>query len=683
MARLGPSFTRIHRAARGARSSRLALAAVFICGALPVALNPGMAGTLAAGPDPSKQGQFETAFTEPGADCPTNQDGLKACKPTAASVVALADGRVLYWNGLEGTENVAFNTVAEYGDVAVNDQSRVLDLRGHTPSWINTGDGGAPAAKPNYLIPGVTSGGADPNRNNDGAMFCSDQVQLADGRILDVGGTSYYDEPQIPGTRYGVAELQGLKAARIFDPATNTWSQSGSMTYGRWYPSLVTLPNGNVFVASGVSKLIKPVYLDNVNDSGRNVTETETYSPLTGQWTYNGTSANKSLPLFPRLHLLPDGKVYYDAAGQTFNPDGQAYDEVTWNMASVYDPAAKSWNDVGIPGLGTLTPGFRGSGFSVALPLTAPYKSASFLSAGGVLGTSPGTYLATNTSEINTIDTAHGDAMTSNGAGNLNNARWYSTGVVLPDGSVMAFSGGDKDEVVLPGTEKAITQAERFDPVTKTWSPMASAVHQRTYHNTAILLATGQVLVGGHAPIPTGYGYNQTLPGFAPSERDPSFEIYDPPYMFNHDRPVIDETPSSTNYGDTIKVVMHNAAQAAAVDSVRLVRFGALTHLVDGDQRQLVLPIVERDGANVFVTAPPNSAVAPAGPYMLFADTKPGSELIPSKAATVFVGHEQPNWVELPPAASPVPPPAPTPSPNPVPSPLIGPLPPLPPLPPL
>ena len=34
------------------------------------------------------------------------------------------------------------------------------------------------------------------------------------------------------------------------------------MDVGRWYPSLVTLGNGNVFVASGVEKLVKPVYPD-------------------------------------------------------------------------------------------------------------------------------------------------------------------------------------------------------------------------------------------------------------------------------------------------------------------------------------------------------------------------------------------------------------------------------------
>src|SRR5205807_6690950 len=138
-----------------------------------------------------------------------------------------------------------------------------------------------------------------------GALFCSDQVFLANGDVLTTGGTSYYSEPHVPGTNYGVSELEGLKNTRIFHPATGQWTQTGSMHYGRWYPGVVTLPNGNVFVAGGVTKLIKPMYPNRPQDSGHNVLQTETYGLHAGKWTYNGASADKSLPLFPRLHLLP------------------------------------------------------------------------------------------------------------------------------------------------------------------------------------------------------------------------------------------------------------------------------------------------------------------------------------------------------------------------------------------
>src|SRR5205814_4317532 len=123
------------------------------------------------------------------------------------------------------------------------------------------------------------------------ALFCSDQVLLADGEALTTGGTSYYSEPHVPGTDYGVAELEGLKNTRILDPATGRWAQTGSMHYGRWYPGVVTLPDGDVFVAGGVTKLIKPVYPARPGHSGKNVAEAETCQLYQGRWSYNGTYA--------------------------------------------------------------------------------------------------------------------------------------------------------------------------------------------------------------------------------------------------------------------------------------------------------------------------------------------------------------------------------------------------------
>ena len=114
---------------------------------------------------------------------------------------------------------------------------------------------------------------------------------------------------------------------------------------------------------------------------------------------------------------------------------------------------------------------------------------------------------------------------------------------MLPDETVMAFSGAQQDGVVGPGYELPVHQAELFNPVTNTWTAMASGHRDRTYHNTAELLPDGSVLVGGHSPIPNGYGAQGTAPGgvTANNEKDPSFEIYYPPY-FAAQRPTIART---------------------------------------------------------------------------------------------------------------------------------------------
>jgi hypothetical protein len=579
--------------------------------------------------------------------------GHVTCLPAGASVVQLADGRILYWNALEGFENIQFGTVPEAGSAAVNDQTRLLDLAKlpSTTAWS--------LPTPLRADEGTVTG-------RDSSLFCSDQVQLADGRILDAGGTDYYLEPQI-NEQFGVTELEGLKKSRIFNPTTNTWTESGAMGHGRWYPGLVTLADGKVFVASGVGKLIKPVYPDRPADSGTNVEQTETYDPATGLWTDNGATGNRSLPLFPRMHLLPDGHVFYDSAGQAFNPMGQSYDEALWNIAGSYDPATKTWTDLGIPGVdladpvGTATnalaaePGFRGSTFNQQLLLTAPYDKASFINAGGVVGVTPGSYLPTDSTRIDTV-TINGDGtetLSSKPAGKLNQRRWYSSGVTLPDGNVLALSGANLDEVATPGFEQAIRQAELFDASTGTWKNVAIGGRERTYHNSAILLRDGRVLVGGNAPIPTGYGKVQTLPEvpgvykFANNFHDASFELYSPPYLFRGTRPTIDSVEGDdeeVHHGSTLRIDTPNGND---ITSVRLVRNPAFTHLVDGDQRVVDLPITAHDSDHVSATVPASSSVLPSGPYMVFVATGSGDTYIPSESEQILVNDEPTSSVHI------------------------------------
>ncbi len=596
-------------------------------------------------------GSFSQPFAEPDVDGHTTDENCVEhtgghhgsdepyleCKPSAGSMAVLPTGEIVYFNALEGTENVKNGVAAEFGTVSINDQTRVLDLaeqRWFTPHPVDSGanpdgyDGGD-------RIPGLHT----TETYNDGALFCADLEFLPDGRILAVGGTAYYAEPGNDALPYGIAELEGTKNARIFDPHTRTWTQSGSMTYGRWYPSMVSLGDGSIFVAGGVQKLIKPIYPSHPQDSGRNVVQTETYDPQTGEWTYNGASADRTLPLFPRLHLLPNGHVYYDAAGQVFNPAGQSYDEPLWNIAAAYDPGSKTWTNLGVPGIGTTAPGFRGSTFSLMLPLRpayGEYTSAEFLTAGGVLGVTPGSYLAVKDSSITTVSTDGEMSLSTRATGPLTNARWYSTGVVLPTGQVAVFSGANRDEVVGPGTAEPVATAELFDPATETWTALESAHQPRTYHNTAALLPDGRILVGGHAPIPTLYGSHMTLPGMSPNEgRDPTFEIFSPPYLFWGDRPEIVHAPNSLETGDTVKIVVDG--DAADITSVMLVRNTSITHLIDGDQRAVELQIVSQHGHVVEVAMSESSNVVPAGPYMLFVNRLATEGQIPSVAAQVFV----------------------------------------------
>lgn len=672
----------------------------------------------------SPKGSFSEPFAEPtivvdgeivetDGKCVETADGLTECKPAAGTVALLNDGRILYLNALEGTENVELSIVAEFGEVSVNDQSRVLSLsQNDEPSWL----------KPSPLRAGANPDGADSETlfnntplavldglldtanntdKNDGALFCSDVVGLADGSVMAVGGTDYYSEPGIDGLPLGVAELEGIKNSRIFHAGTNTWTQSGDMKYGRWYPSLVTLPDNKVLVTSGVEKLLKPVYPSDPLNSGRNIVQTEIYDPCTGTWAVNPSTADRSLPLYPRLHLLPNGHVFYNAGGQAFNPFGQGYDQALWNIAATFNPASNRWTDLGYAGLplrldeiglgqlastlnvtnislkqasllvgdllgsasnlltvaseldidaetlkSAIGGGMRGSTSSTMLPLkpneNGEYNDAEFLTAGGVpsyaLLTNPGGYLPIAQTRIDTVRT-NGDDIDyeSRLAGPLNQPRWYGTNVLLPDGSVMVFSGGNRDGVVVPGLEGPIKTAERFDPETGTWTEMASGIRSRTYHNTAILLPDGRVLVGGHSPINTAYLKFVDLQdfGLAPYDgRDPSFEIYTPPYAMRNDRPKILSAPEMLMPGDDFSIEVD---QADAIDKVLLIRRTVMTHAVDSDQRAIELPIAKKSGNELKLAMPQKNSVVPAGQYMLFISKDTPEGRVPSVAASVSV----------------------------------------------
>jgi len=565
--------------------------------------------------------------------------------PAAASQVMLPDGRIVYWNGLQNIEGCGqFSVAANAGACLGNAKSEVLDLRANAP------------LAPSFMPVAVPAGNHDD-------LFCSDQRLLENGTVLDTGGTYWAtEEPNAGGTGIpgadGLAELYGSKNTRTFNPATGKWTTyTTTMHDGRWYPTLLTLPSGDEFVAGGVTKLLwnSSIMTQIENAVGNtqyeqatfplpeNVQTTETWSLAHGGWTLNPAKDNVELPLYGRLHLLPDGEIFYSSNGQMWGPAGESINELNWNNMLLFDPskigtaADQGWRTAGMFPLGSPS-----GAAEVMMPIDAAHPNVvHILVAGGALGVSPDTYLAQSISQMITL-TKSGSGWDTSSAmtGNLNNGRWFSSSVLLPNGQAVVFNGADKDEVILPGSERPVHQAELFDPATNKWTALSSSARDRTYHNTAILLPDGSILVGGHAPINQGYGgTGNSLPldqlGFVHNLKDPSFERFYPPYLFadpHTPRPRLNASQAHATWGETLRAEI--APGSGPIDHFVLSRLPAQTHITDADARTVILGAGTRNGSSVTLNIPRNRALLPPGFYYLFGISPKG---VPSVATIVQV----------------------------------------------
>ncbi len=661
----------MHTTPRTARR-RIAVAAASALVATMVALPAAGADEPSAAQVGSLSGLFEENPDDPF--CETSEDGEGngnvTCKPTAVSSAVLDDGTVVFWNGIENTEgNVDTLVLFEAGRVLRDSRVRGLDLNGDSPVFrdIAFDDVESPVAsydspvtenplgvigtgKPGDGPVGSTVGRVvstdasaphDDAAANDADMFCSDLAMLPDGRIIVAGGSDFYatgggvpeDQPGIGGM--GMSEIEGIKTTQIYDDATGTWGQTDAMDFGRWYPTLTTMSNGDPLAVSGVTRLVFDSQLGQVRLG-------ESYDVSAGEWVTlddAGLASETSLPMYPRVHMGPSGDLFYAAGGQMngFGPTGYAADEALWGLYQFFDVESQTWEIAGATQWGGLA---RNGNFSTPLLMQpneqGAYDTMEILSGGGTLGSTPGSMVALSLSEIITIDDQNN--VSAEVTGTLNNPRWFSSGTLLPDGSVLASAGGTVDAVNASGYEGPVRQMELFDPQTRTWAPVLDTQRDRIYHNTATLLQDGRVLIGGHSPIMQGViASHQDFGGaMARNTKDPTFEIYSPAYLHAGERPLIKDAPRLLEWGSDFEVKLGDNDD---VTSFSLIRTPSVSHTVDSDQRGITLPVASRSGGKATVEfSGVDGTVAPPGEYYLFALSSAG---VPSVAAIVTVAGDE------------------------------------------
>src|SRR5579872_2788380 len=170
--------------------------------------------------------------------------------------------------------------------------------------------------------------------------------------------------------------------------------------------------------------------------------------------------------IYPRLHLLPNGKVFYSGSGTS---------------SALFDPIAHTWQT---NVANTNYAGVRTYGTSVLLPLTPQngYTPKVMIMGGG----NP----ATNTTEIINLSAATPAWAYSTP---MSEARIEMNAVLLPTGTVLAVGGSVNDE----DSSTASLAADLFDPVAQTMKSAGSESYARLYHSVSLLLPDATVWVAG------------------------------------------------------------------------------------------------------------------------------------------------------------------------------------------
>ena len=244
----------------------------------------------------------------------------------------LTDGRVLIAGGFDGfTNSLATDLLYDPTTGAFRATGSMTSPRSN-PSATLLGDGrvliaGGEGVSPNHEVDLASAeiydpktGRFTPTGSMGTARVGAATAPLPGGKILFVGGVS------TACTAAGCDD-RPASAAEVYDPATGTFSPTGSLLAG-WASSATALKDGRVLVLGAIRNLPIPV-LPIMRP------QAELYDPKTGKFTMTG---GHQTPVGMNATLLPDGRVLvlgsFDAAngGDTVSA-AQLYDPTTGTFA--------------------------------------------------------------------------------------------------------------------------------------------------------------------------------------------------------------------------------------------------------------------------------------------------------------------------------------------------------------
>jgi WD40 repeat protein len=361
-----------------------------------------------------------------------------------ATAQVLPDGRILLlsatgnklFDPASGTATVTgASSVARIGDAsAVLPDGKVLVTGGY--------DSSAPLGSSETWDP--STGTFSPTGDMSTPRAFHTATTLADGRVLVVGGGEL-------NTTGGAEPTPPLATAELYDPATGTFTATGSMPAGRMLHTATLLADGKVLIAGGASATVP--------DS----TVALLYDPASG--TFSPTGSMAAVRMMHTATRLADGRVLI-TGGLGASPTAVAGSQSNPALTSseLFDPASGTFTaagDMGVPRLGHTATLLKDGRVLVAGGLD------SFDVTSSTSGATPKPSASAASAEL--YDPAAG-TFTPTGA--MTTQRVFHVAAPLPDGHVLlAGGGGGMGSALSGGTPSDLLQsAESYDPASGTFT---------------------------------------------------------------------------------------------------------------------------------------------------------------------------------------------------------------------
>ncbi|KAL9440674.1 hypothetical protein AB3S75_019357 [Citrus x aurantiifolia] len=433
--------------------------------------------------------------------------------------------------------------------------------------------------------------------------WCSSGGLSPDGRLVSTGGFQY-----------------GAKAIRyLWGCDTCDWVEyPEGLAEPRWYSTQVMLSDGS-FLVYGGRDAFSYEYVPVENESNKAAIafpflfETQDFLERPGNPKGRFRLENN---LYPFVYLLPDGNVYVFAN----------------NRSVVHDPKANKIIRE-FPQLPGGARSYPATGTSVLLPLYLPRDTnkpvdAEVLICGGSVR--EGLYLGEEEKRfVNALDDCARMVVTSPNPEwkieKMPAPRTMADGVLLPNGEVLIINGADLGSGGWHCADKPSLKPMLYRPNApegQRFAELAPTDIPRMYHSVANLLPDGKVFVGGSND---NDGYFE----FAKFPTELRLEKFTPPYLapeYAALRPAIleDQSDKAATYGKWVYLrVKSSVPLTINYVQVSIVAPPFVTHGISMNQRMLFLSVIELKNNvapgvdEVVVAAPPTSALAPPGYYLL------------------------------------------------------------------